>query len=299
MASLTMAVKATTFNPLAKLLKCSVPIWPTQLHWYTETSLLISRPEVHGDWEENIYPSGATYDYNNKMVAHSLYENIDDIHQIEPADLCGSMYQELNYTEECTAAWYWNHKRLELKAQFWKHMEYFPFEIDISLKEEMASELVIASMHPHFNLHCQVDNQRTEELVGPNGVMDVPDVTICGKLLHVIHMLFVSNGLDIKLNTQEGHHQYLHHYGQPKACLMQMHSLDIYVNGLISGVYIKAFMDNFSTQSKAQMTMASVIMAVNASILAIPGILYAREDVQTYHPHKYTKLSVLNKVTKP
>ncbi|KAG1812312.1 hypothetical protein EV424DRAFT_1349348 [Suillus variegatus] len=46
----------------------------------------------------------------------------------------------------------------------------------------------------------------------------------------------------------------------------------IYVNGLVSGVDIKKFMDDFNAQAKAQTTMASIIMAVDASILAIPGL---------------------------
>jgi hypothetical protein len=122
-----------------------------------------------------------------------------------------------------------------------------------------------------------------------------------------------------ELNSQEGHHKYLNNYGQPKAHLLQTHSLgekcdnlksshiiiglaiamlcipltvlkcleSIYVDGLISGVDIRKFTDDFSAQAKAQATMvsvmshtqmrtlsicqASVIMAVDASILAIPG----------------------------
>ncbi|KAG1754735.1 uncharacterized protein EDB91DRAFT_1076841 [Suillus paluster] len=45
---------------------------------------------------------------------------------------------------------------------------------------------------------------------------------------------------------------------------------NIYVDGLINGVDMRNFMDDFSAQAKAQTTVASVIMAVNASILAIP-----------------------------
>ncbi|KAG1843249.1 hypothetical protein C8R48DRAFT_780586 [Suillus tomentosus] len=46
----------------------------------------------------------------------------------------------------------------------------------------------------------------------------------------------------------------------------------VYVDGLINGVDIRRFTDDFSTQAKAQTTVASVIMAVNASILAVPGL---------------------------
>ncbi|KAG1776436.1 hypothetical protein EV702DRAFT_1198122 [Suillus placidus] len=50
------------------------------------------------------------------------------------------------------------------------------------------------------------------------------------------------------------------------------HLKNIYVDGLVNGVDIKAFTDDFNAQAKSQTTMASVIMAVNASILAIPGL---------------------------
>jgi hypothetical protein len=126
----------------------------------------------------------------------------------------------------------------------------------------------------------------------------------------------------IKLKTEEGHHEYLNHYGQPEARLMRTHSVgekrgnienspavivaavamfcipmmvlkrlrDIYVDGLVSGVDIKRLADDFSAQSKVQTTIvstarapklghlpltlcqASIIMAVDASILAIPGL---------------------------
>ncbi|KAG2091046.1 uncharacterized protein F5147DRAFT_656908 [Suillus discolor] len=46
----------------------------------------------------------------------------------------------------------------------------------------------------------------------------------------------------------------------------------VYVDGLINGVDIRRFTDDFSAQAKAQTTVASVIMAVNASILAVPGL---------------------------
>jgi hypothetical protein len=46
--------------------------------------------------------------------------------------------------------------------------------------KEMTSELAIAGTHPYFNLHCQVDNRRAVELVGPNEVMNAPGIAICG-----------------------------------------------------------------------------------------------------------------------
>ncbi|KAG1880676.1 hypothetical protein C8R48DRAFT_668090 [Suillus tomentosus] len=191
--------------------------------------------------------------------------------------------------QECATASHWNHKRLELEAQFWKHVEYFSRRIDMSLLEvrmlrhqlnwyrvgeffgitEMAAELAIA-----------VDDRRTEELAGPDGIVKESGIAICG------------------------HHEYLNHHGQPEARLMRTHSLgekrggienspfmtgvaftmfwipimvlkrlrNIYVDGLINGVDIRGFTDSFNAQAKAQTTVASVILAVDASILVIPGL---------------------------
>ncbi|KAG2743274.1 hypothetical protein P692DRAFT_20183474 [Suillus brevipes Sb2] len=46
----------------------------------------------------------------------------------------------------------------------------------------------------------------------------------------------------------------------------------IHVDGLVNGVDMNAFLDDFISQAKSQTTVASVIMAVDASILAIPGL---------------------------
>ncbi|KAG2346747.1 hypothetical protein BDR05DRAFT_945738 [Suillus weaverae] len=78
---------------------------------------------------------------------------------------------------------------------------------------------------------------------------------------------------------------------------------NIYVDGLVNGVDIKAFMDDFNTQAKSQTTVVSVIMAVNASILAIPGlvstassgVLPTREDDQSCGPYKHTEFFVSDK----
>ncbi|KAG1751526.1 uncharacterized protein EDB91DRAFT_1078293 [Suillus paluster] len=162
---------------------------------------------------------------------------------------------------------HWNHKRLELEAQYWKHVEYFPHEITIPLLEIRA-------------LRIQLNWYHVEELAKSDGIMKGPGVAICG------------------------HHEYLNHHGQPEARLIRMHSLakkrrdledspfmagaavvmlwiplmvlrclkKIYVDGLVNGVDIRSFTDDFSAQAKAQATVASVIMAVNASILAVPGL---------------------------
>ncbi|KAG2753247.1 hypothetical protein P692DRAFT_20871015 [Suillus brevipes Sb2] len=206
--------------------------------------------------------------------------------------------------QECTMAWHWNHKRLELEAQYWKHVEYFPHGIDVHLPEVRAlrvqlnckpTEALAIEQSTAASIFWTLDQMKemaaelatAEELVGHTGTMGEHGIAIYGKISHMLR-----------------HHEYLNHHGQPEARLMRTHSLakrrkdsenfpfmagagiamlwipivvlkrlkNIYVDGVVNGINIKGFTDNFSAQSKAQTTVASVIMAVNASILAIPGL---------------------------
>ncbi|KAG1761226.1 hypothetical protein EDD22DRAFT_954207 [Suillus occidentalis] len=208
-----------------------------------------------------------------------------------------------------------NRTGLELEAQYWKHVEYFPHGIEICLAEvkalwvqlnwyhvealaieqstaaalfwtldqmkEMTAELATTSMYLDLNFLCKSMTE-TEELARPAGIMEELSVAICGKIMHMLRTT----------------------YSIPKARLMQMHSLtkrhnnlanspfmtsagivmlwtpivvlkqlrDIYVDGIVNRIDIRGFTDDFNTQSKAQTTVASVILAVNASILAVPGL---------------------------
>ncbi|KAG1837999.1 hypothetical protein F4604DRAFT_1941882 [Suillus subluteus] len=268
-----------------------------------------ARCELRGDWEECTHPLGATYHYNAKMNAftemnmrscsdeelqrlerwiHASRLKINDDQWLLVVELILVRGEEV-YTyycvvpknrtitwlqtvdayllfQECATASHWNHKKaLALENStaasiFWT----------LDQMKEMADELAIA-----------------EELAVHDGIVKESGVAICGKLLHVLR-----------------HHEYLNHHGQPEACLMRMHSLgerrrdlqnsplmtgvgvtmfwipimvlkrlrSIYVDGLVNGVDIRGFTDDFSAQAKAQTTVASVIMAVDASILAIPGL---------------------------
>ncbi|KAG2030109.1 hypothetical protein BDR03DRAFT_1017521 [Suillus americanus] len=227
-----MAVKAVTFDPQVELLERSVPIWPTQL-------------------------------------------------------------------------------RLELEAQLWKHVEYFPLEINISLKEVRVLQIKLnwyrVGKFSGIAVLNQIDlvtnrsvgirkstvaslswtlDQMKEmaselaiavELIGPNEIMDAPGVAIC-----VVQIIAYNPYVVLFWGTRHGErHKNLENSpimtGVAVAMLyipiMVLKRLrDIYVDGLVSGVDIRAFTDDFSAQSKAQTTMASVIMAVDASILAIPGL---------------------------
>lgn len=109
------------------------------------------------------------------------------------------------------------------------------------------------------------------------------------KLLHILRTITLFCIIRW-LSVPKGHHQYLNHYGQPEARLMRTHSLserrksnkspfltgitlvmfwiptmvlkrlrDIYVDGLVNGVDMKEFVDDFSAQGKAQTTLVSAM----------------------------------------
>ncbi|KAG1848374.1 hypothetical protein C8R48DRAFT_730110 [Suillus tomentosus] len=206
--------------------------------------------------------------------------------------------------QECTAAWHWNHKRLELEAQYWKHVEYFPRGMEMRVSEVRnlrvklnwyRVEALTMEQSTAATIFWTLDQMKemaaelaiAETLAEPNGMVGEPCVAICGKLLHILR-----------------HHEYLNHYGRPEARLIRSHSVSkrrrdledsplmtgiavtmlyipimvlkrlrsIYVDGLVNGVDMRGFTDDFSVQAKSQTTVASVIMAVDASILAIPGL---------------------------
>ncbi|KAG2120550.1 uncharacterized protein F5147DRAFT_647033 [Suillus discolor] len=229
------------------LLKHSVPIWPMQLWRYTEMPQLV--PVV--------------CDYNVQMM------------QVDPSSI--NRRKVRGDWEECihlSGATYHYNGKMETRRIFSKQ----------GFNESPGSKRITASIElVSHRSTFQVDDQRIEELAGPDGAMREPSIAIC---------------------VNKGHHQYLNHYGQPEACLMRTHSLgkrrrdlehsplmtgiavtmfwipimvlkrlrSIYIDGLVNGVDIKGFTDDFSVQAKAQTTVASVILAVNASILAIPGL---------------------------
>ncbi|KAG2748154.1 hypothetical protein P692DRAFT_20848839 [Suillus brevipes Sb2] len=297
----------------------SVPIWPTQLRrrevrgdWeeithpsgavyhynqktmtYTEMNLRTCSDEQLQRLESWINASRTKLQLKNWfLVVDPILARGQEIYTyycVDPANRIITWLEPVDgyiLFQECTAAWHWNHKRLELEAQFWKHVEYFPFEIKIDPVDIRALQVQLSwyqalmlEKSTAASLFWNIDQMKE----------------IASELSNA--------GTRLLLNLQR-HHEYLNHHGQPEARLLRTHSLGerrdnlksshvivglaiamlcipltvlkrlegIYVDGLISGVDIRKFTDDFSAQAKAQATVASVIMAVDASILAIPGL---------------------------
>ncbi|KAG0693842.1 hypothetical protein DFH29DRAFT_881151 [Suillus ampliporus] len=181
--------------------------------------------------------------------------------------------------QECTTASHWNHKRLELEAQYWKHVEYFPCGMEMHVSE-------VRNLQVKLNWY-RVGKFFDSAAPDRNDLKMAAELAIAGKLLHILR-----------------HHEYLNHHGRPEAHLVRTHSVgerrtdledspfmtglvvamvcipimvlkrlrNIYVDGLVNGVDMREFTDDFSVQAKSQTTVASIIMAVNASILAVPSL---------------------------
>ncbi|KAG2113383.1 hypothetical protein DEU56DRAFT_919714 [Suillus clintonianus] len=176
---------------------------------------------------------------------------------------------------ECDSARQWNHKRLELEAQFWKHVEFFPrdFKLDHIFLRQLRTEL------DWFHAASLDDLSESE------GIITEPGVALLGRLYHMLR-----------------HHQYLNYFGQPEARLLRTHSMgpgtrmqgpfpfiltvamlclpvlvrerlkQIYVDGLVNYLDLKDFINDFNIQNNAQITLAGVIMVINAGFLAVQGV---------------------------
>ncbi|KAG2742811.1 hypothetical protein P692DRAFT_20748609, partial [Suillus brevipes Sb2] len=186
---------------------------------------------------------------------------------------------------DCDSAQQWNHKRLELEAQFWKHVEFFRTALSWIIADALTLDnSTSATIFSNKDMLEKIINRLVslDYLSGSDGTITEPGVALFDNLL--------------------GHHQYLHYYGQPEARLLQNHSMgrrprkidhfpfiativmfflpilihehlnQIYVDGIVNALDIKTFVDNFSSQNTAQITLAGVIMVVDAGFLAVQGV---------------------------
>ncbi|KAG1879047.1 hypothetical protein F4604DRAFT_1923189 [Suillus subluteus] len=203
---------------------------------------------------------------------------------------------------ECIQPSEWRHKRLELEAQYWKHFEFFPhqFQMEISQVRCMRRELVCyigeattlgqssaSSMFWTLDQMNQIGaHLATIEGLVDNGIAEETGVVFCCRILYILR-----------------HHQFLNCHNQPEACLIQSHALrekhrmckllvfvgnaaamvlsmpimidrikSTSVDGILNGVEVNSFIDNFSSQAKGQITLAGVSMAMDIAIRAIPGL---------------------------
>ncbi|KAG2742718.1 hypothetical protein P692DRAFT_20747841 [Suillus brevipes Sb2] len=206
--------------------------------------------------------------------------------------------------QECAFAREWNHKRLELEAQFWKHIDFFPrhYEMQISDATELRAHLewflaegLTLEQSTAASLFWSTDQTEKviarlinfENLLNSNRSLKEQGVAFCGRIWNILR-----------------HHQFLNYYGLPEARLMRAHSIEgserqrnvrflsllatcamfgvpvvvlehvekLHVDGIVNLLDIRKFLDHFNDDIIKHSTLAGVIMAVDASILAIPNV---------------------------
>ncbi|KAG1726036.1 hypothetical protein EDD22DRAFT_1018658 [Suillus occidentalis] len=144
----------------------------------------------------------------------------------------------------------------------------------------------------------------TIESLIDNGVVEETGVVFCCRILYILR-----------------HHQFLNRHNQPEARLIRSHAVreksrrckllvfmgntaamamcmpitvdrikSTSVDGIMNGVEVNSFIDDFSSQAKGQITLAGVSMAMDIAILAIPGILPVTKDEDLHRHYRHTNI---------
>ncbi|KAG1722281.1 uncharacterized protein EDB91DRAFT_1256148 [Suillus paluster] len=256
-------------------------------------------PGLYGsDWEELVHPLGGTYFYHNKKntytslnIRHMDRQRLEDF-----IDVSRATEKEDEWASE------WRHKRFELEAQYWRHIEFFPhtFHMTCSQVRRTHREILCylgeattlnqstaATIFWTLDQMRQVDVQLASvEALAENEIIEDTGVVLCCKILYMLR-----------------HYQYLNCHNQPEACLIRGHAViekrrtckalyfmgntaatilcmpitidhirNTSVDGIVNGVDVRTFIDDFSSQAKSQITLAGISVAMDIAIFAIPGL---------------------------
>ncbi|KAG0707426.1 hypothetical protein DFH29DRAFT_871454 [Suillus ampliporus] len=296
---------------MAGLVDRGIGIWPTQLPQYAEVVSLaddayadtsvpmkkvhvsvlvtflptdvdltsINRPRMIGDWRELVHPLGGTYYYNsNKRFQY--YYAVPDCRVITwLEDLNGCLL-----FSECIKPSDWEHKNLELEAQYWKHIEFFPhtFQMGSSevrrIRRKLSATLGMslikwtAGHYQYLNRH----NQPEARLIRSHAVIERRIKYKCLSLIGNAAAMMLCMPITVERIR------------------------DTSVDGIINGVEVQAFIDAFSNQTKNQINLVSTVllsqagvsMALDIAILAIPG-LGTTVTAQAYYLQKRVTMLVI------
>ncbi|KAG1844367.1 hypothetical protein F4604DRAFT_1979241 [Suillus subluteus] len=167
--------------------------------------------------------------------------------------------------QECAFAREWNHKWLELEAQFWKHIDFFPrhYSMQPSDATELRAHLewflaegLILEQSTAASLFWSTDQTEKviarlisfENLLNSNLSLKEQGIAFCRRIWNILSAMF----------------------GVP--ALVLEHVEKLHVDGIVNLLDIREFLDHFNDDNIKHSTLAGVIMAVDASILAIPDI---------------------------
>ncbi|KAG2108588.1 hypothetical protein DEU56DRAFT_759707 [Suillus clintonianus] len=312
-------------------------------------------------WEELVHPLGGTYYYHNKkntytslnirhMDRQRLEEFIDVSRAAAKEDDWVLVVHQMSYRgedvyqyyyvvhnlriitwlddldgylllRECIKASEWRHKRLELEAQYWRHVEFFPHTFRMTSSQvrrtrreilcylgeshERTIEATTLAQSTAATIFWTLDQMRQvdAQLASvENEIIEDTGVVLCCRILYMLR-----------------HYQYLNRHNQPEARLIRGHAVvekrrtckalyfmgntaatilcmpitidrirNTSVDGIVNGVDVRTFIDDFSSQAKSQITLAGVSVAMDVAIFAIPGILPTKEDDDVGRHYKYT-----------
>ncbi|KAG1784510.1 uncharacterized protein HD556DRAFT_1445409 [Suillus plorans] len=206
--------------------------------------------------------------------------------------------------QECAFAREWNHKSKARAGGTILHIDFFPrhyimqrsdaTELRAHLEWYLAEGLIL-EQSTAASLFWSTDQTEKviarlisfENLLNSDASLKEQGVAYCGRIWNILR-----------------HHQFLNYYGFPEARLMRTHSIEgskrnrnirflsllstaamfgvpvmvlehvekLHVDGIVNLLDIKKFLDHFNDDNIKHSTLAGVIMAVDASILAIPNI---------------------------
>ncbi|KAG1897429.1 uncharacterized protein F5891DRAFT_982615 [Suillus fuscotomentosus] len=186
---------------------------------------IINRPGLYGSgWEELVHPLGGTYYYHtNKASTGRLYKQwLEDFIDVSRAtakeDEWVLVVHQMTYRgeddlngyllfRECIQASEWRHKRLELEAQYWRHVEFFPhkFHMTSSQVRHACREILCylgeattlnqstaATIFWTIDQIRQVDAQLASveiEALAENGVIEDTGIVLCCRILYMLRIL--------------------------------------------------------------------------------------------------------------
>ncbi|KAG2747419.1 hypothetical protein P692DRAFT_201806556 [Suillus brevipes Sb2] len=285
------------------------------------------------NWVELVHPLGGTYYYHNKKntytslnIRHIDRRGLEDFIEVSRAaakeDEWVLVVHQMSYRgeevyqyyyvvhdlriitwledldgyllfRECIQASEWRHKRLELEAQYWRHVEFFPHKFHMTrsqvrrIRREILCYLGDQMKQVDAQLaSVELRDDREAEALAENEIIEDTGVVLCCRILYMLR-----------------HFQYLNRHNQPEARLIRGHAViekrrtckalyfmgntaatilcmpitidrirNTSVDGIVNGVDVKTFIDDFSNQAKSQITLAGVSVAMDVAILAIPGL---------------------------
>ncbi|KAG2087840.1 hypothetical protein BD769DRAFT_1396427 [Suillus cothurnatus] len=248
----------------------------------------VSGPSKYGNWEEFIHLLGGTYYYhrnkrmytqkiNNFVIAlQAVAQENKWVLVVHPTMFRGeekfqyyyvvldqhliAWIEELNgylLFWDCVLPSEWEHKRLELEAQYWKHFEFFPQQslMDVSVARSIQREVIcylgagsIFWTQDQMNqIITHLAGIETEELAD-NGLIHETGIVSCCRILYILSTVFC---MPITIDS------------------VKRTSID----GIINGVEVRNFVNNLSSQTRNQITLAGVSMALDIAILAVPGTM--------------------------